>query len=67
MWPMCIFYTGLGCSFLNEQCTNKSVYPYLCGPSDNQQVCTADHLTKVCIIVVYESTHKLISFVCVIG
>ncbi|XP_065915873.1 leishmanolysin-like peptidase isoform X1 [Dysidea avara] len=35
---------GLGCSFLNEQCTDKNVYPYLCDPSDSKPVCTPDYL-----------------------
>ena len=29
------------------------MYPYLCDPSDNKPVCTTDHLTKVCIIVLH--------------
>ena len=50
--------TGLGCSFLSQQCTNKTVYPYLCDgsidPSEEQflmrrgrSTCTYDHLSKV--------------------
>jgi len=42
-------YVGLGCSFLTEQCTNKSVYPYLCDPNENLVMCTFDHLSKVCM------------------
>ena len=38
---------GLGCSFLTERCTNKSVFPYLCDTNEIQLVCTYDHLTKV--------------------
>ena len=39
--------TDLGCSFLTEQCTSQSVFPYLCNTSETQLVCTYDHLTKV--------------------
>ena len=45
----CILITDLGCSFLTEQCTNQSVFPYLCNTSEKQLVCTYDHLTKVCM------------------
>ena len=38
---------GLGCSFLTERCTNKSVFPYLCNTNETQLVCTYDHLSKV--------------------
>ena len=41
------FTTGLGCAFLTEQCTNKSIFPYLCDTSEIELVCTYDHLTKV--------------------
>ena len=39
--------TGLGCSFLTENCTNSSVYPYLCDVNTNPIMCTPDHLSKV--------------------
>ena len=39
--------TGLGCSFLTEQCANSSVYPYLCDINTNPVMCTPDHLSKV--------------------
>jgi len=38
---------GLGCLFLTRQCTDRTVYPYLCDPSENQPICTPDHLSKV--------------------
>ncbi|XP_065916685.1 uncharacterized protein [Dysidea avara] len=37
---------GLGCSFLTQRCVDKSVYPYLCDPSSDKEVCTFDHLSK---------------------
>ena len=43
--------TDLGCSFLTEQCTSQSVFPYLCNTTETQLVCTYDHLTKVCMHV----------------
>ena len=42
---------GLGCSFLTERCTNKSVFPYLCNTNETQLVCTYDHLSKVHVYV----------------
>ena len=45
---------GLGCSFLDQRCTNKTVYPYLCDGAEEQfgslrgrSTCTYDHLSKV--------------------
>ena len=46
-----LLITGLGCSFLTEQCTNKSVYPYLCDENANPEICTSDHLSKVSKLV----------------
>ena len=40
-------HSGLGCSFLNHRCINKTIYPYLCDESTEQDVCTYDHLSKV--------------------
>lgn len=40
-------HTGLGCSFLNQRCTNKTIYPYLCDVTTEQEICTYDHLSKV--------------------
>ena len=39
--------TGLGCSFLSQRCTNRTIYPYLCDERTEESVCTYDHLTKV--------------------
>ena len=44
-----VLCNNIGCSFLTEQCTNKSVYPYLCDPNENLVMCTFDHLSKVCM------------------
>ena len=40
--------TGLGCDFLTQQCSDHSIFPYLCDTNMTQLVCTYDHLTKVC-------------------
>ena len=49
---------GLGCPFLTERCTNKSVFPYLCDTSETQLVCTYDHLSKVRMYVcTYQCTY----------
>ena len=53
-----LFTSGLGCAFLTEQCTNKSVFPYLCDP-ETELVCTYDHLSKVCIHSVIYCLKKL--------
>ena len=58
-----LFTSGLGCAFLTEQCTNKSVFPYLCDP-ETELVCTYDHLTKVRIhSVIYYLKNSLIVYI----
>ena len=64
--------TDLGCSFLTEKCTNKSIYPYLCNVSAYPVTCTSDHLSKVRkyiqIVAKHICTHMYIrAFVQLIG
>ena len=58
---MYIHTTGLGCAFLNERCTNHSVFPYLCDTRDTQLICTYDHLTKVRTVCMYRHWHEFTS------
>ena len=51
--------TGLGCAFLTERCTNKSVFPYLCDARELQLVCTYDHLTKVHTTMYLPTVHYI--------
>ena len=48
-----LLYLGLGCSFLNEQCINQTVFPYLCDENVNRVICTFDHLSKVWYVQVF--------------
>ena len=52
-----VLHTGLGCSFLNQRCTSKTVYPYLCDTTTEESTCTYDHLTKVSTFKRYETTY----------
>ena len=56
-----VYNIGLGCAFLTERCTNKSVFPYLCDTSNRELMCTYDHLTKVCLTTTLSSVRYSLS------